>query len=228
LGVSPDHDLLIGRDDPLHQRGVFRRRYLTLASQAAEIVDAFKDDEPAHAGRREHVAIKAGENIGAQAIGKQVVAADALVGDADAARGGRGLKPLRQDIGPAIVAVGGCAVAVSDGVAERYNRGRAADRWKIWRTVASRRSSGGNAFCGSGICCEAPQLATHTSDLGAADAGAWAWRHATASKTLRTAQIFRARVIVDGLPWMPQSKSLWEAHQAYQLGADLCLLAQKS
>ena len=34
------------------------------------------------------------------------------------------------------------------------------ERWKICRTVASVRSSGDREFCGSGICCDAPQAAT--------------------------------------------------------------------
>ena len=33
------------------------------------------------------------------------------------------------------------------------------DRWTIWRRVASLKSAGGKAFCGSGICCDAPQVA---------------------------------------------------------------------
>ena len=47
---------------------------------------------------------------------------------------------------------------------ERCTRraGPPTDKWKICRTVASRRSSGGKAFCGSGICWEDPQLAIHT------------------------------------------------------------------
>ena len=38
--------------------------------------------------------------------------------------------------------------------------GPPSDKWKICRTVASRMSSAGRAFCGSGICCDAAQLAT--------------------------------------------------------------------
>jgi hypothetical protein len=52
-----------------------------------------------------------------------MISADALVGDPDVARGGRGLETLRQDVGPAIVPVGGCAVSVGDGVAEDHDGG---------------------------------------------------------------------------------------------------------
>src|SRR5579863_3538747 len=39
------------------------------------------------------------------------------------------------------------------------------DKWTICRSVASRMSSGGSEFCGSGICCEVPQLSTHVPCL---------------------------------------------------------------
>ena len=42
-----------------------------------------------------------------------------------------------------------------------------AERWTIWRRVTSVRSAGARVFCGSGICCEEPQLAIQTGCAGA-------------------------------------------------------------
>ena len=55
----------------------------------------------------EHVAIEAGQCVGAEAVGEQVIAADALVGDANVARRRGGLQARGEHIGPAVVAVGG-------------------------------------------------------------------------------------------------------------------------
>ncbi len=90
----------------------------------------------------EDVAIEAGEGVGAEAVGEQVIAADALVGDADVAGGGRVLQACGEDVGPAVVAVGGGAVAVGDGVAEGDDGGCAGERdctsiaesWYQWST----------------------------------------------------------------------------------------------
>jgi hypothetical protein len=86
--------------------------------QAAEIVDAFEDDDPMDAGGSEDVAIETREGRWSEAVGEQMVAADALIGDTDVAGCWRGLEPGGEHVGPAVVAVGGGAVAVGDGVAE--------------------------------------------------------------------------------------------------------------
>lgn len=52
-----------------------------------------------------------------------MVAPNALIGDGDVASGGRSLQAGSEDVGPAVVAISGCAVAVSDGVT-KDNDGR--------------------------------------------------------------------------------------------------------
>jgi len=123
VGMGAKHDLLIGGEDTPDEQSVFGGRGLVFAGETAEVVDALEDDQIADAGLGEHVAVEAGEDVGAEAVGEQVVAADALVEDAEGSGGGRGLKPLGEDVGPAIVAVGGGSVAVGDGVAEGYDGG---------------------------------------------------------------------------------------------------------
>jgi len=110
---------LVIRGDHLgYECGAVGLRCISVLGEAAEIVDTFKDDEPVRAGLGEDVAIEAGEGIGAEAVGEEVVAADAEVEDGDVARGGRGLEACGEDVGPAIVTVGGGGVPVGDGVAE--------------------------------------------------------------------------------------------------------------
>ena len=118
VGVGAVDDLLIGGEDARDESGVFCGGNFAEAREATEVVDGFEDDEPADAGLRDHVAIEASERVGAEAVGEEVVAADALVEDPDIVRGRRGLEALGEDVGPAVVAVGGGGVAVGDGVAE--------------------------------------------------------------------------------------------------------------
>ena len=40
------------------------------------------------------------------------------------------------------------------------------ERCTIWRRVASVRSAGGRVFCGSGTCCDEPQVAIQTGGAG--------------------------------------------------------------
>jgi hypothetical protein len=46
-----------------------------LAGEAAEVVDALEDDQIADAGLGEHVAVETGEDVGAEAVREQMVAA---------------------------------------------------------------------------------------------------------------------------------------------------------
>ena len=80
------NDLLIRSDDSLYPRRMLRRRHFAIASQSAQIVHAFKHDHPANAGWRQHIAIEARQCIWPQSVRQQVIAADALVRDADIAR----------------------------------------------------------------------------------------------------------------------------------------------
>ncbi len=118
VGVGAGDQLLIGGEDASDLGGVVGGRDFGEAGESAEIVDAFEDDDPLHGGGGEDIAIEAGEGVGTEAVGEQVIAADALVGDSDVAGCGRGLQALGEDVGPAVVAVGSGAVAVGDGVAE--------------------------------------------------------------------------------------------------------------
>ena len=118
VGMGARDDLLIGGEDTPHEGGMVFRRDFRMLGQAAEIVDAFEDNDPSHASRRQHIAIEASEGGWSQAVGQKVVAADTLIGDANVARFMRGLEPCGEHISPTVVAVGGGAVAVGDGVAK--------------------------------------------------------------------------------------------------------------
>ncbi len=81
--MRADDDLLVGGENSLHQSRMFFRGDFCVSGEAAEIVHSFKQDDPAHAGGGEDVAVETGESVGAEAVGEQMIAADALVGDAD-------------------------------------------------------------------------------------------------------------------------------------------------
>jgi len=88
MGVGAGDDLLVRRDDSLDEGGMVGGRDFAVAGETAEVVDAFKDDEPADAGGCEDVAIEAGKNVGTESVCEKVIAANGLVGDADVVRGG--------------------------------------------------------------------------------------------------------------------------------------------
>ena len=67
---------------------MFRRSDLAVASESAEVVYAFEDDDPSDAGRGKHIAVETRQHIRPQPIGQKMIAADALIGNANAARGG--------------------------------------------------------------------------------------------------------------------------------------------
>ena len=82
--MRADDDLLVGGEDSLDEGCVFVRADTSpFAGEAAEIVDAFEDDDPTDAGGCEDVAVETGEGVGAEAVGEEMIAADALVGDSD-------------------------------------------------------------------------------------------------------------------------------------------------
>src|SRR5215468_9074109 len=100
---------------------MLRRRNFAVSSDAAEIVHTLEDNGPSHGGWGEDVTIETGQCVRSEAVGQQVIAANTLIGDSDAARVGRDLQTFRQDIGPAVVSVCCGAMAVGDGVSERHN-----------------------------------------------------------------------------------------------------------
>jgi hypothetical protein len=116
--VGTVNNLPIRRKDALDQSRVFRGWDFTIAGQATEIVHSLENDQPMHTRGGKHVAIEAREDVWPQAVGQKVIASYALVGNADIARGGRGLKAGGEYVGPTVIAVGGGAVSVGDGVAE--------------------------------------------------------------------------------------------------------------
>ncbi|EXS70436.1 hypothetical protein BF95_00345 [Sphingobium sp. Ant17] len=119
LGAGAGDDLAIGTDDAGDMglmRGGADRRF---AGERAEIVNPFQQDEMGDAGLRQNVAVKPGERVGTKAIGEQPVAADPLIDDRDVAAFGIGLQSFGQPVSPAIIAVGGAVLAISDRVAQR-------------------------------------------------------------------------------------------------------------
>jgi len=123
VGVGARDDLLIGAEDSLDESGVFFGGDFPVAGEAAEVVDAFENDDPTCAGGCEDVAIEAREGVGAEAVGEEMIAADALVGDADGLSTGRLLQVGGEGVGPAGIAVGDGSVTVGDGVAESDDGG---------------------------------------------------------------------------------------------------------
>jgi len=120
--VGAFDDLLVGGDDLRDKVVMVGGRHFAVDRQPAQIVDALKENEPAHASLRQHIGIEARQNVRPQAVGQQVIAADALVGDANGSRFRRALQTAGQFIRPAVVSVGGGCVAVGDGVTENHDR----------------------------------------------------------------------------------------------------------
>src|SRR5262249_2727188 len=118
---SRDH-LLIGCDHATHQTLVVRGRGILIAGQHTDVVDALEDYQITNAGLRNHVMIEAPESIGSKTIEQKAVAADAVIQNGKRLCCTSRLQALCQEIGPAIVCVGGCAVAISDGVTQNNNR----------------------------------------------------------------------------------------------------------
>ena len=88
VSVAARNDLLVSSDDALDESGVFGRWNFAVAGEAAKVVYAFEDDEPADTGGSKYIAIEAGQSAGTEAVDEEVVATNALVGDADVVSGG--------------------------------------------------------------------------------------------------------------------------------------------
>jgi hypothetical protein len=88
MNVRAHDDLLIGGNHPVHQRRMFRRRYLACPRQPAQIVDTFKHDEPVNTRRREYIAIETRQRVWPKPICEEMISADPLVHDSDGS--GRG------------------------------------------------------------------------------------------------------------------------------------------
>ncbi len=70
VGVGAGDNLRVGGENALDEGGVPGRGDFGEAGEAADVVDAFKNDEPADAGGGEDIAIEAGEDVGAEAVGE--------------------------------------------------------------------------------------------------------------------------------------------------------------
>src|SRR5262249_46285615 len=92
------------------------------AGQHTDVVDVLEDYQITNVGLRNHVMIEASESIGSKTIEQKAVAADAVIQNGKRLCCTSRLQALCQEIGPAIVCVGGCAVAISDGVTQNNNR----------------------------------------------------------------------------------------------------------
>jgi len=68
MRVSPQNHLLICGEYALHQRGVLRWSDFALARKTSKIIHTFEQDDPAHALRREHIAIESRQRIRTQSI----------------------------------------------------------------------------------------------------------------------------------------------------------------
>src|SRR5580698_343443 len=76
-------DLFIGGEDAMHEGLMCGMRRVAESREAADVVDAFEQDDPTNSGLSKDIAIKVRQYIGSETIGEQVVAADALVENAD-------------------------------------------------------------------------------------------------------------------------------------------------
>ena len=74
---------------------------------------------------REDIAVEAGQGVGTKSVGEEMISSDALIGDCYVARVLVSLQAVGENVGPAVVAVGGGSMAVSDGVAEHDDGGGA-------------------------------------------------------------------------------------------------------
>jgi hypothetical protein len=83
VGVGAGDYLRVCGEDAGNECVVVGGGNFAMDGEAAEIVDAFKDDEVADAGLGEDIAIEAGERVWAEAVGEEMIAADAGVGYAN-------------------------------------------------------------------------------------------------------------------------------------------------
>jgi hypothetical protein len=102
------------------------RQVRRVAMLAAEVVYADEHQRMGDAGARQHVAVEARGKVGAQAVAQHAPAANAGVDHAQ--RLAVLTQACRQHVGPAVIAVGGHAIAVGDGIADRNDRAGTARR----------------------------------------------------------------------------------------------------
>ena len=120
--------LLVRSSDAVNHRVVFRARVIAFARHHAEIVHALQHDQVATACGREHIVIEARQRIRTKAVEQQSITANSGIYYSEVCRSRIRLQALRQQVGPAIVAVRCCAVSISDRIAESNNCG------SLWRS----------------------------------------------------------------------------------------------
>src|ERR1700757_3214895 len=108
---------------------MLRNCSLSFARQPAEIIHTFQHDQISDSRLGKYVTIEPRESIGAEAVCKQVIAADALIKDSKISRSGILQQPPGKSVRPAIITVGCRSMSVGD----RVSQGN--DSSSIGRTV---------------------------------------------------------------------------------------------
>src|SRR5579883_847482 len=111
MGMGSRDQLIVGVQNAANERGVLFRGDRAMAQSRTEIVDTFQNDDVPDAGLGQHIAIEARESVGTEPVVQKTIAANPCIEHPNV------WKPASQNIRPAIVAIGGGAVPVGDGVA---------------------------------------------------------------------------------------------------------------
>ena len=116
--VSAGDELGVSEDDVLRGDRAFG---VAGFGDAADVVNAFEDDEVLDAVLGDDVAVQASDGVGSRAVIEEAVSADAFINDGKIRGLLVGLEPLGEIVGPAMIGVGRGGGAVGDGVAEGDN-----------------------------------------------------------------------------------------------------------
>ena len=118
MSVSPFDHLLICADQ------VIGGHTLRILSKATHIIRAFEQHQPLHAGRTQHVAVKARHSAESRVgrIPKNSVSSNTHIDNRKVSRCGIGVKPVRQHAGPASVRVWSGRASGRAGCSKHDNR----------------------------------------------------------------------------------------------------------
>src|SRR4051812_8471074 len=116
------NDLLIRSNHLLHASRMLSLAHFPVALQRAEIVHSFENNQPARSRWRQHITIETRQRVRAQAVGQEMISADALVHHSDVTRLLRTLQAGGQHVGPAVISVRRGSVSICDRVAEHHHR----------------------------------------------------------------------------------------------------------
>ena len=115
-------ELLLRADQLIKRNGVLCG--CTRTSSLPDIVDAFHQGHPLHAGLCQHIAIEASQSVAAGAIAQETIPGNPLIYDRNLGRRLTCLQALCQQAWPAVVGIRRGRGAVRDRVAERHQRRR--------------------------------------------------------------------------------------------------------